>query len=76
MDMVGFERLISDDETTIKNLIFNHHKYTRSLRAKGISDNFNKEKKRFIKVMPIEYKRILEGTKVERKLGLLEASDG
>ncbi|MEE8359608.1 MAG: glutamate synthase large subunit, partial [Candidatus Omnitrophota bacterium] len=76
MDMVVFERLSRDDETTIKNLISNHYKYTRSARAKDISDNFNKEKKRFIKVMPIEYKRILEGTKVERKLGLLEASDG
>ena len=51
-------------------------KYTHSEVAKDILDNFDKRKKKFIKVMPIEYKRVLEGKEVERKLDLLEVSDG
>jgi hypothetical protein len=34
------------------------------------------ELKKFTKVMPIEYKRILEGIKVVERLDLAEALDG
>jgi glutamate synthase domain-containing protein 2/glutamate synthase domain-containing protein 1/glutamate synthase domain-containing protein 3 len=76
MDMVELEKINSEDEETIRNLLHNHYTYTQSPRAKEILDNFERKKKRFIKVMPIEYKRILEGIKVEEKLDLMEVSDG
>jgi glutamate synthase (ferredoxin) len=76
MNMVELEKVSSDDETTIYNLLYNHHKYTQSPRAKEVIDDFKEKLKKFVKVMPIEYRRILEGVKVEEKLDLLEVSDG
>ena len=47
-----------------------------SKKAKSIIDNMRKELDKFVKVIPIEYKRILEGKNIEEKLGLTEESDG
>ena len=60
MDMVELEELKSADEEHLRGLLSNHAHYTQSLIAKKILNEFNKEKKKFVKVMPIEYKRILE----------------
>jgi glutamate synthase (NADPH) large chain len=76
MAMVELEEITADDETVIHNLIYNHQKYTKSKKAEMIMKNFKKELKKFIKVMPIEYKRILEGRKIEKRLDLLESYDG
>jgi glutamate synthase domain-containing protein 2/glutamate synthase domain-containing protein 1/glutamate synthase domain-containing protein 3 len=76
MSMVELEEPDSDDKITIKNLVHNHYKYTKSEIAKRILDDFTDAMKKFIKVMPIEYKRILEGKYVEEALGLMEVSDG
>jgi len=76
MSMVELERPDADDELTINKLLVNHLRYTKSPVAKRILDNFYKEKKRFVKVMPLEYKRILETKVVEEKLDLVEVSDG
>ena len=75
-DMVRLETVKDDDKDTIYNLIHNHFKYTKSKKAKKIIDNMSGELKKFVKVMPIEYKRILEGVKIEEKLDLKEAFDG
>jgi len=76
MEMVGFEALSKDDETNIYNLLHGHYKYTNSTVAKQLIDDFKKEVKKFVKVMPLEYKRILSTKKFERKLDLAEVSDG
>jgi glutamate synthase (NADPH) large chain len=76
MDMVELESLTQGDRAIIQSLISSHKKYTESRVAKRILVDFNKEIKKFIKVMPIEYKRILEHKKVVKKLDLTEASDG
>jgi len=76
LSMVELEEVGEEDISTIKSLVKNHFKYTRSPLAKEILDNFAKAVKKFIKVMPVEYKRILEGKKVEEKLDLAEVSDG
>ena len=75
-DMVQLERICEEDTEAIRNLLVNHYKYTRSNVAKGILDSFEREIKKFIKVMPIEYKSILEKREAERKLDLAEVSDG
>ena len=76
MDMVEVEDVKKDDKDTIYNLLNNHFKYTKSKKAKKILDNMNEELKKFVRVIPIEYKRILEGVKIEEKLDLTEAFDG
>jgi glutamate synthase (NADPH/NADH) large chain len=47
------------DEVTLKTLIENHAKYTDSPRAKEILANWVATRTKFVKVMPIEYKRAL-----------------
>jgi len=76
MDMVELEEPDEEDLEAIKNLLVNHHKYTQSAIAKKILENLSSEKIKFIKVMPIEYKRILEGRKPEEKLELVDTLDG
>lgn len=81
MGMVTLERLDEEDEITIKNLISNHLRYTGSTKAKDLLKEFRTALKKFVKVMPIEYKNILarqkiEEEKIEKKLSLTEASDG
>jgi glutamate synthase domain-containing protein 3 len=76
MEMVALEKLGNDDIETIKNLLANHHKYTQSRKAKEILDNFHKYAGIFVKVMPLEYKRILEEKKVSKKADLGEYTDG
>ncbi|MFH1777575.1 MAG: glutamate synthase large subunit [Candidatus Omnitrophota bacterium] len=76
MDMVELEEVTEEDKDTLYYLLYNHLKYTNSDKAGKIINNMHKELKKFVKVMPIEYKRILEGLKIEKKLNLAEASDG
>ncbi|MEW5758947.1 MAG: glutamate synthase large subunit [Candidatus Omnitrophota bacterium] len=76
LEMVELDKPNELDRDTLHNLIFNHYKYTKSTKAKFILDNFKQELKKFIKVMPLEYKRILEAREQEEKLGLGEPSDG
>ncbi|MDD2752720.1 MAG: hypothetical protein PHN59_06270, partial [Candidatus Omnitrophica bacterium] len=76
LSMVVLEKITPEDAQDIKNLLANHAKYTGSTVAKRILLDFENQAKRFIKVMPLEYKRILENKKLERKLDLVEVSDG
>ena len=76
MSMVQLEKPAESDEETIKMMLTDHFKYTRSAVAKKIIDNPGMELKKFVKVMPLEYKRILEEAKLEEKMDLAEVSDG
>ncbi len=76
MGMVELENLGEEDKELIKNLLSNHYKYTKSPIAKEILEDFKNKSKMFIKVMPIEYKRILEAKVVEERLELTEVSEG
>ena len=75
MEMVVLEEVRPEDELTINDLLRKHYKYTESGIAKNILNNFQDELKKFVKVMPLEYKRILEQKKLEKKLDLDEVSD-
>ncbi|MDO8662115.1 MAG: glutamate synthase large subunit [Candidatus Omnitrophota bacterium] len=76
MGMVELDKPDSQDSETIKRLLSNHFKYTASPSAKIILDNLSRELPYFVKVMPLEYKRILEENKMAKKLDLGEYSDG
>jgi len=47
------------DEALLKKLIEDHHRWTGSLRARDILDNWSEARGRFVKVFPNEYKRAL-----------------
>ena len=74
--MVELEKVKTGDGDTIRNLLRKHYKYTKSPKAKHILDNLKKELKKFVKVMPVEYRQVLEGVKIEKGSDLLEMSDG
>ncbi len=76
LDMVELEELSVEDERLIEDMLRSHLRYTGSAIAREILDGFEKTKKSFVKVMPMEYKRILEAHKLEEKLQLEEDSDG
>ena len=48
-----------DDERRLKLLLENHRRYTNSRRAAEILDNWEQWRGRFVKVMPVEYRRAL-----------------
>jgi glutamate synthase (NADPH/NADH) large chain len=76
MEMVALESLDDDDRTALRELVHNHFKYTGSVTANEVLDDFQKTSRRFVKVMPIEYKRILEKRKTPISPDLLEVYDG
>jgi glutamate synthase (NADPH/NADH) large chain len=47
------------DETQLRKLLEDHHKWTGSLRAREILDNWAASRAKFVKVFPHEYKRAL-----------------
>jgi glutamate synthase domain-containing protein 3 len=75
-EMVELEKLTAEDVRTIYNLVGNHHKYTQSEVAYRILDNFSRSIYKFVKVMPKEYKRILEAGEAEEVPELEEVLDG
>ncbi len=76
MDMILLERITEEDKEILHYLLHNHARYTGSVIAKNIIDNMRAELKYFTKIVPVEYKRILEAVKIEEKLDLTEQSDG
>ena len=53
----GAER--QTDESILRRLIENHYRYTGSLRAGEILEDWERSRTAFVKVMPIEYRRAL-----------------
>jgi glutamate synthase domain-containing protein 2/glutamate synthase domain-containing protein 1/glutamate synthase domain-containing protein 3 len=76
LEMVALEKIDASDIKAIKHLLANHYKYTQSLKAKQILDDFHKYAHIFVKVMPLEYKRILGERMLVKKLDLGEYTDG
>ena len=57
---VNFNHLDQADEQALRDLIEKHLRYTNSLRAKHILDNWKAYLPKFTKVMPTEYRRALQ----------------
>ncbi|HEY0008592.1 MAG TPA: glutamate synthase large subunit, partial [Tepidisphaeraceae bacterium] len=63
MEMVELENSSTfkpEDTATLQKLLTNHYAHTGSTRAKAILDDFEKELRWFVKVMPTDYRRVLE----------------
>jgi glutamate synthase (NADPH/NADH) large chain len=58
--LVDIADITKNDEARLRQLISNHLHYTGSSRAKLILDNWAEYLPKFVKVMPVEYRRALE----------------
>ena len=68
LDMVDLESVWNKaDREQLWNLIQNHYGYTKSARAKFILDNWEAQLPLFVKVMPIDYKKVLERMRVHEE---------
>ena len=76
LGMVELESISVDDAKYIYRALHDHYRYTNSQAALKIMDNFERDARKFIKVMPLEYKRILESKAQEEQMELTEVSDG
>jgi glutamate synthase (NADPH/NADH) large chain/glutamate synthase (ferredoxin) len=59
MAMVALETLPDRDDTLVKKLIEDHHRWTGSRRARDILDHWGSARAKFVKVFPNEYRRAL-----------------
>ncbi len=76
LDMLALEPVKEEDKDIIYQLLRNHLKYTSSSKAGLLIGNMEESTKKIVRVIPLEYKRILEGVKIEKKLDIVEALDG
>jgi glutamate synthase domain-containing protein 3 len=66
LDMVDVESVWApEDVKELRTMIENHHKYTRSARAKMILDDWESRLPLFVKVMPVDYRKVLERMQME-----------
>ena len=65
--MVELERLVADEDIEeLHRLISRHREFTGSEVAARILDNWEAERENFVKVMPTDYKRVLEEMKKQQ----------
>jgi glutamate synthase (ferredoxin) len=73
LQMVGLEALTEDEDVeTVKELLNCHVKYTGSTVARKILANWHSMQSKFVKVMPNDYKRVMEAIDKARKTGTPE----
>jgi glutamate synthase (NADPH/NADH) large chain len=60
------------DEERLTALLKNHIAYTDSARAKAILDNWAEYRTKFVKVMPVEYRRAIREMERGRMLQAAE----
>jgi glutamate synthase (NADPH/NADH) large chain len=63
-ELSDLEELQQEDFTFVHQLVNEHLQRTSSRVAKKIIDSWEKEKQFFVKVMPRDYKRVLEEAKL------------
>jgi glutamate synthase domain-containing protein 2/glutamate synthase domain-containing protein 1/glutamate synthase domain-containing protein 3 len=65
-EMVDLEKLTDDEDLqTVRELLSNHAEFTGSTVAKGILSDWENSAEAFVKVMPRDYRRVLEAQKAK-----------
>ncbi len=81
-EMVDLEPLSSEDQAELHTIISTHRSETDSAVAERILESWDREVERFVKVMPRDYKRVLDAMKEAEASGsdpvaaVMEASNG
>ncbi len=71
LQLVALEKLEEAEEIAeVRQMIQRHLDYTKSKRAAEILANWDASVKRFLKVIPKDYKRVLQSMKKVQQLGL------
>ncbi len=71
--MVDLDELIDDEDCqTVKTLLTKHTNFTKSTVAKNILNNWDHYQSKFIKIMPKDYKRVLNAIRKARETGASE----
>ncbi|HET8980511.1 MAG TPA: glutamate synthase-related protein [Solirubrobacteraceae bacterium] len=73
-ELVDLEALAEADETEVKALISEHAARTGSLVARNVLASWDRALQRFVKVMPRDYKRVLEQRAAAEREATLAAS--
>lgn len=73
-EMISIEKLSKKDSDRLKDMLEKHYQYTGSDVAKRILDDFSSEVSKFAKVIPNDYKKIIEILDEEYKKGTDEDS--
>jgi glutamate synthase (NADPH/NADH) large chain/glutamate synthase (ferredoxin) len=61
LGMVELEPVVlPEDKATLRTMLESHVKYTGSRKAKEVLENWEAKLSKFVKVMPIDYKRVLQ----------------
>ncbi|MGI8715299.1 MAG: glutamate synthase large subunit [Solirubrobacteraceae bacterium] len=60
LELVDLDEMTEDDETEVRTLISEHAQRTGSLVARNALASWERERERFVKVMPRDYKRVLQ----------------
>ncbi|MCF7848696.1 MAG: glutamate synthase subunit alpha, partial [Kiritimatiellales bacterium] len=58
-EMVDFDPIDEDDIDYLRDMIEKHYEYTESAVARRVLDNWKESLKKFVKVIPVDYKRAL-----------------
>jgi len=66
-EMVDLEEMDAEDSALVKRLVQRHVEYTGSERGVEVLGNWEANRKRFIKVMPRDYRNVLEQRKAASK---------
>ncbi|NBC07338.1 MAG: glutamate synthase large subunit [Bacteroidetes bacterium] len=64
--MIDLDPMTDEDDLQLKTLLENHFEFTQSERAKAILDAWPAERQHFTKVMPRDYKRVLQEQAAKR----------
>ena len=69
-EMVNLESLTLEDKATVRKMVENHTINTKSARGSVILSDWDKYASKFIKVMPKDFKRVLEALEKAKQDGL------
>lgn len=67
--------LTQHDETRLKSIIQNHKRYTNSVLAARILDDWKNMRGKFVKVMPVDYKRALQAQYAAQQVGKAQTQE-
>ncbi|WP_427138725.1 glutamate synthase large subunit [Psychrobacillus psychrodurans] len=60
-EMIGFEQIQTTDELhALRQLIMDHYYYTKSTKAMNLLDNWDDAASKFVKVVPNDYKKMVD----------------
>ena len=72
LEMVELLTLDEEDDQFVRELLTRHLQYTKSAVAAKILDSWKHSSQSFVKVMPTDYRRVLEAVKYARQAGIPE----